>query len=93
MPNREDDFLQQIRENPGNHELKLAYGRWLDEQTDARGEYIRLTYFIASLLGDPTVSLKEYEMGTEGAVKRVRVLAENLPGWWLDLMRFDTPRQ
>lgn len=37
----ENEFLEAIQEDPGNHDIRLIYADWLEEQGDPRGELIR----------------------------------------------------
>src|SRR5262249_19788244 len=36
------EFLQTIANNPDDDACRLVYADWLEEQSDARGEYLRL---------------------------------------------------
>jgi large subunit ribosomal protein L7/L12 len=42
--NKEEKFLQDIRENPGDEALLLEYAEWLEGRGDVRGEYLRLQH-------------------------------------------------
>jgi uncharacterized protein (TIGR02996 family) len=53
MPTAEElAFLQRIRENPADDGPRLIYADWLDEQGDARGEFIRLQCALETLPAD-----------------------------------------
>ncbi|MCI0462063.1 MAG: TIGR02996 domain-containing protein [Gemmataceae bacterium] len=83
--NDEDAFLQAIRANPNDEQLRLVYADWLEEQGDPRAEYLRLDAALAAQPYNPTASEQE-------KIRRVQLrdhlgmLRQSLNGQWLILV-------
>jgi uncharacterized protein (TIGR02996 family) len=60
--NRGEEFLQAILADPNNDHLRLVYADWLEENSDPRGEFIRLQFALARLPPGEGLELRAREL-------------------------------
>jgi uncharacterized protein (TIGR02996 family) len=74
----EHAFLQAIRESPGDDDLRLIFGDWLEENEDPRGELVRLSVRLAQLI--------ERDPARRELYRQIFVLRERDEALWLGPM-------
>jgi len=60
----EETFLQALREQPDDNNLRLVFADWLEERGDARGELLRLTHLLTQTLDSPNRGALETRLHT-----------------------------
>jgi uncharacterized protein (TIGR02996 family) len=80
-----DPFLPALLEEPDNDTLRLIYADWLDDQGQARGEFIRIQCAKAKAADDdpclPIWEARERELLTTHEVDWVRPLRHLIDAW------------
>jgi uncharacterized protein (TIGR02996 family) len=82
MLHTHDDFLSAIAAQPTDRTLRLVYADWLDEQSDPRGELVRVEEEMRAL---PVFSDRFWELKPRRNALRTQIGAE-----WCGQMRYGT---
>jgi uncharacterized protein (TIGR02996 family) len=74
----DEPFLRALLANPDDNVARLVYADWLDERSDPRAEYVRIT----ARLGEPYIADK-----TRAELrKRLDGLQTAFPAWWVAIV-------
>lgn len=76
----ESDFLEAVRNAPRDEGLKLVYADWLDDQSDPRGQILRLSCELRKVLAENEQTLREAWLELLGVQVERRELVNLNPG-------------